>query len=231
MLFKLLFSIFFLSFINIAEHFGLQIYIKKHIELKEEYSKFKENYKLLNAPEKFIRKKSKGYRYYRFAFIIIFVMFIYIIISCNFSGVKYYDMYGNQYKSREDIVFYDAEGNRYVNQKRGFVVNCDTGEDAKFNCVDSNGVLIYTGNVNDSKPSDISDKISQNSEKTNFYYWTRYVYWNGNGEMVFDDGNILIENITPETNPYEDYVQKYDGNRDLSKMLSKSLKSDTPMTH
>lgn len=112
-------------------------------------------------------------------------------------------MYGNEYSSQAAVVFYDREGNRYVNEPNAFVKNYDTGEEVRYNAVDSEGFLVDTTKVEESFGDSSFWGISYNKAKTKFYYDTIFIYWNEKGEMVFDNRNTKIENVTSATNPYD----------------------------
>ncbi len=191
----------------VIEKIVLRIVIRKK-DLADEYIQYKSVNKSLISESKFMTAKFQNYKKLNFLLRIIVVALIvaFILTGNLFSPEKYYDMYGNQYKSKNDIIFYDREGNRYVKEPHAFVKNYDTGEEKRYNAVDSNGYLIDIYKIEETFGDDSLYGLYYNKDKTNFYYNMIFIYWNENSEMVFDNGKTKIENVTSDTNPY-DYVK------------------------
>ncbi len=188
----------------IIEKIILHILIRKK-NLTDEYKQYKSVNKSLISESKFVTAKFRNYKKLNYMFRIIIAVLIVAIISTGnlFSPEKYYDMHGNEFHSKEDVIFYDREGNRYVNEPHAFVKNYDTGEEKRYSCVDSNGYLIDIYKIEETFGDDYFYGLYYNKDKTNFYYNMIFIYWNENGEMVFDNGMIKIENVTSNTNPYD----------------------------
>lgn len=191
----------------VIEKIVLRIVIRK-MNLTDEYKRYKSVNKSLISESKFVTAKFRNYKKlnYMFRIIIAVLIAVFILTGNLFSPEKYYDMYGNQYKSEKDIIFYDREGYRYVKDPHAFVKNYDTGEEKRYSCVDSNGYLIDIYKIEETFGDDSFYGLYYNKDKTNFYYNIIFIYWNENGDMVFDNGMIKIENVTSDTNPY-DYVK------------------------
>lgn len=202
--FSLIAAILFPILLLVFEKLILRIVIKKK-NLAEEYKQYKSIDKSFISESKFITIKFQHYKKISyFLRALIAVVIISIFLNGNiFSSEKYYDMYGNEYRNKASVVFYDRNGNRYTDDPNGFVKNNDTGEDARYNAVDAEGFLIDTSEEDESYSDSPFWGISYNKAKTKFYYDTIFIYWNENGEMIFDNHVIKIENVTSATNPYD----------------------------
>lgn len=191
----------------VFEKLILCIVIRKK-DLVEEYKQYKSRNKSFISESKFIAVKFQYYKIISYLFrAVIAVAIISLFLTGNiFSSAKYYDMYGNEYRNQDSVIFYDRNGNRYINDPNAFVNNYDTGEPARYDSVDAEGFLVDTTKVDESYGDSTFWGLSYNKAKTKFYYDTIFIYWNENGEMVFDNHITKIENVTPDTNPY-DYVK------------------------
>lgn len=199
----ILFSLILPIVMIVIEKLLLYIFIKKK-NLFNEYKQFKVVNRSLISEIRFVRIKFPKYKKINYLInVLIVILVVSIISSVNlFSQKKYYDIYGNEFKNQKSVLFYDRNGNRYINEPHAFVINYDTGEEKRYNAVDSEGFLIDTTKIE--AYGDASHLgVSYNKSKTEFYYNTIFIYWNENGEMIYDDGITRIEDITPRTNPYD----------------------------
>lgn len=179
------------------------VIIKKN--MTEEYNQYKRTNRSFISESKFIISKFQFYKKvsYLICSVIVIVSVLLFFYGNIFSSTKYYDMYGNECKNRNSVIFYDRNGNRYTNDPNGFVKNYATGEDERYNAVDAEGFLIDTSEEDKSYSDSSFWGISYNKAKTKFYYDTIFIYWNENGEMIFDNHVTKIENVTSATNPYD----------------------------
>lgn len=160
------------------------------------YKKAKK-FKLKNVEDESNIIKLKNYKKISLIFFIIYIILflcriIYSAFQINSSyfDKSYYDLYHNEYKSIEDVVYYSSSGERYTQIKDEYyfakVEDSKERIDAGTCYIDEAGyfVILDSYKINYDETVPINNPYCFYDSDGNLYATASLSYWNENGDLV-----------------------------------------------
>lgn len=157
----------------------------------------------------------KAYKNRSIALFVIYVLLLvgsyaYTYIDMNLTD-HYFDMYGNGYNGRYDVVYYTENGTGYVIDLNEFclvdVDNPNNKVDASNGYLDKAGYLVFI----DGETLEVDENASFYEPycfydaDNNYYAFPMTSYWNADGELVeFGSESIVANDFIEKLKPYID---------------------------
>lgn len=157
----------------------------------------------------------KTYKNRSIALIVIYVLLLvgsHVYTYINVSNADhYFDMYGNGYNGRYDVVYYTENGTGYVIDLNEFclvdVDNPNNKVDASDGYLDKAGYLVFI----DGETLEVDENASFYEPycfydaDNNYYAFPMTSYWNADGELVeFGSESIVANDFIEKLKPYID---------------------------
>lgn len=123
-------------------------------------------------------------------FLFCFIVFVVLNIKSAYFNKKYYDLYHNEYSSKEAVVYYSKDGKSYncINDEFCFVEigNPENIIDAGNCYIDKDGyfVIIDNSTVDFDESVPVENPYCFYDMNNNYYADAIISYWNSSGELV-----------------------------------------------
>lgn len=196
LIFKLLSTIIIVVLIILIEEIICFVIIKK----QEKYDDYKE-YKTKKSFCTYSLYLYKDKKYLPIKFVVI-ALALSLVVATTSDKKEYYDALGNSYKSEQDVIFYDKNGNEYTVDKdtHNFIDSTNSAVDKYY--VDINGYVvdIDLNNMYSSNMSAISYTLNGEVYFNNYgVYWDkekRLHYYNLNEDIIVSDYTFSVDTET-----------------------------------